>query len=166
MQNTQLLLTIAVCFFSVEGRSTEEDFKCYRCELNSESPTPQRCSPTDLVTCTGSRPVCGKIDFSAFFHGVMGTRTLKFCYDMNRQQSGLPLEDIDLCDVAHSDMHTFSLETRSIFATVCANKHSTWHMSNTCTTSLCNGSIKLENITTLPILSICSLLILFQRYFI
>jgi len=70
----------------------------------------------------------------------MGTRTLKFCYDLSLQKSSLPLDKIDLCDVAHKDFHGFSLETRSILATVCANKHSTWHASHSCVTNLCNGA--------------------------
>lgn len=73
----------------------------------------------------------------------MGTKTLKFCYDLNREDTSRPLDEIDLCDVAHHDFHSFSLETRSILGTVCKNKHSTWHESNSCTTALCNGAISI-----------------------
>ena len=54
------------------------------------------------------------------------------------QKAALPLDEIDLCDVAHQNFHDFSLEIRSILATVCDNKHSTWHASHSCVTSLCN----------------------------
>jgi len=121
------------------GRSASEDFQCFKCEEDTEKPRTLSCN--EIQTCSGGRPVCAKLEFSAFFHGVQGTRTLKFCYDLSREQSSLPLEAIDLCDVAHHDFHSFTLETRSILGTVCKNKHSTWHMSHSCTSSLCNGAL-------------------------
>jgi len=130
-----ILLSLAL------ARAPSEDFQCYKCEEDTEKPLPGKCS--EIQTCSGGRPICAKLQFSAFFHGVMGTKTLKFCYDLSREESNRPLEEIDLCDVAHHDFHSFSLETRSILGTVCKNKHSTWHMSHSCTTSLCNGAISL-----------------------
>jgi len=132
------IFAASILFPAVAARAPSEDFQCYKCEEDSEKPLPRQC--TELQTCSGGRPICAKLQFSAFFHGVMGTRTLKFCYDLSREESNRPLEEIDLCDVAHHDFHSFSLETRSILGTVCKNKHSTWHMSHSCTTSLCNGA--------------------------
>ena len=51
-----------------------------RCEEDTEKPKPRQC--TEIQTCSGGRPVCAKLQFSAFFHGVQGTKTLKFCYDL------------------------------------------------------------------------------------
>lgn len=155
-------LVFAAIFFVAFARSSSEEFQCFKCEEDSEKPKARQC--TDVQTCSGGRPVCAKLQFSAFFHGVMGTRTLKFCYDLGREQKSLPLEDIDLCDVAHHDFHSFSLETRSILGTVCKNKHSTWHMSHSCTTNLCNGAIGLLQAYPLAVLSLASLTLLFHHF--
>ena len=77
------LSSIAVIIAVVEGRRRlgNDVFQCFKCEEDSEKPNPNPC--TEIQTCSGlRRPVCAKLEFAAFFHGVMGTRTLKFCYDL------------------------------------------------------------------------------------
>lgn len=142
--------------FAESRRDGGEKFQCFKCEEDSEKPSKSVC--TEVQTCFGRRPICAKLEFGAFFHGVMGTRTLKFCYDLSLSKAALPLDQIDLCDVAHLDFHDFSLETRSILATVCANKHSTWHKSHSCVTNLCNGAEKLTRHLGLPLLFIWTLI--------
>ena len=82
----------AVIFAVVEGRRRlgNDAFQCFKCEEDSEKPKPNAC--TEIQTCSRlRRPVCAKLDFSAFFHGVMGTRTLKFCYDLVSWSAQAPL---------------------------------------------------------------------------
>ena len=68
------------------GSNTDEPFQCFKCEEDTEKPRAGPCS--EIQTCSGRRPVCAKLEFSAFFHGVMGTKTLKFCYDLVRAGGG------------------------------------------------------------------------------
>ena len=79
-----LSLTFLFWFFGFaeSRRDGGEKFQCFKCEEDSEKPSKSVC--TEVQTCFGRRPICAKLEFGAFFHGVMGTRTLKFCYDLVR----------------------------------------------------------------------------------